>query len=322
MMHHQLAATPKTVHWGRFWSELPSVLTVAAGDRVTIQTFSGREEVLPAEGSGMTVATEHSKILEAHLPRHAHLLTGPVAIEGAIPGDVLKIEIEQIELGADWGYNVVRPASGTLPGEFPVSAATVTQIPIDRSNLTCRLPWGATLPLAPFFGVMGVAPPPKWGELTSIQPRIHGGNIDLKLLTEGATLYLPVHVEGALFSCGDGHGCQGDGEVCITALETALTGTFRFELLKSGTTRIDFPRAETPTELISMGFHASLDTALQIALRQMIVMIRERTGITKTEAYQLCSLAADFAVTQSVNQEKGVHGRLRKTILESGVAAV
>jgi acetamidase/formamidase len=318
MTDHQLSASPETVHWGRFWSGLPPVLTIAPGDRVTIQTFTGRAEVLPPADSGMTVAPELRQILDAGLPGQAHLLTGPVAIDGAMPGDVLRIGIERIELGADWGFNVVRPAAGTLPGEFPVSSATLTHIPIDRANRTCRLPWGATLPLAPFFGVMGVAPSPEWGELTSIQPRLHGGNMDLKLLTEGATLYLPVHAEGALFSCGDGHGCQGDGEVCITALETALTGTFRFDLLKAGTTAIDMPRAETPTELISMGFHASLDTALQIALRQMIAMIREHVGITETEAYQLCSLAADFAVTQSVNQEKGVHGRLRKALLKTG----
>lgn len=318
MSDHLLAATPETVHWGRFWSELPPVLTVAPGDRVTIQTFSGRREVLPPDGSGMTVAPELRHILDADLPGQAHLLTGPVAIQGAKPGDVLKIGIERIDLGADWGFNAVRPAAGTLPGEFPASASTLTHIPIDRAKRTARLPWGATLPLAPFFGVMGVAPPPEWGELTSIQPRLHGGNIDLKLLTEGATLYLPVHAEGALFSCGDGHGCQGDGEVCITALETALTGTFRFDLLKAGTTSINLPRAETPSELISMGFHTSLDTALQIALRQMIAMIRERVGITETEAYQLCSLAADFAITQSVNQEKGVHGRMRKALLEKG----
>lgn len=318
MTHHQLAATPSTVHWGRFWSGLPPVLTIAPGDLVTIQTFSGREEVLPPAGSGMHVAPEQHEILKADLPRIAHLLTGPVAIEGAVPGDVLRIDIEQIALGADWGYNVVRPAAGTLPGEFPVSRETVTQIPINRAAGTAALPWGTVLPLAPFFGVMGVAPPPEWGELSSIQPRMHGGNMDLKLLTEGTTLYLPVHVEGALFSCGDGHGCQGDGEVCITALETALTGTFRFGLLRQGTTSIDFPCAETPTELISMGFHASLDTALQNALRQMIKMIRDRTDISETQAYQLCSMAADFAVTQSVNQEKGVHGRLPKSLLSRG----
>jgi acetamidase/formamidase len=193
MTHHHLAATPDTVHWGRFWSDLPPVTTVASGDRVTIQTFSGRKEVLPPQGSGMTVAPEHHIILEADLAGQAHLLTGPVAIAGAMPGDVLKIEIEKNELGADWGFNVVRPAAGTLPGEFPVSCETLTHIPIDQASKTWRLPWGATLPLAPFFGVMGVAPPPEWGELTSIQPRMHGGNMDLKLLTEGATLYLPAY---------------------------------------------------------------------------------------------------------------------------------
>lgn len=318
MTDHQLAATPETVHWGRFWSDLPPVLTVAPGDRVTIETFSGRAVVLPDPALGLHVPEAHHAILAADLPGQAHLLTGPVAIAGAEPGDALRIEIERITLGADWGYNVVRPAAGTLPGEFPVSAHNTTLIPIDRTAATARLPWGATLPLSPFFGVMGVAPGTEWGELTSIQPRMHGGNMDLKLLTEGATLFLPVHAEGALFSCGDGHGCQGDGEVCITALETSLTGTFRFDLLKSGSHAIDYPRAETPDELISMGFHASLDNALQIALRQMIAMVVEQTGITQTEAYQLCSLAADFAVTQSVNQEKGVHGRLRKAILQRG----
>lgn len=318
MPDHHLAATPQTVHWGRFTPELPPVLTVAEGDLVTIQTFSGREEVLPPEGSGMTVAPEHRAILEADLPRVAHLLTGPVAIEGAEPGDVLKVQIEEVELGADWGYTVVRPTAGTLPGEFPTSDALLSRIPIDREARTCRLPWGMELPLAPFFGVMGLAPPPAWGELSSIQPRLHGGNMDLKHLTAGATLYLPVHVSGALFSCGDGHGCQGDGEVCITALETALTGTFRFEVMKGAAAQIDMPCAETPEAIISMGFHASLDTALQIALRQMIAMVCARTGITPGEAYQLCSLAADFAITQSVNQEKGVHGVLKKALLKRG----
>jgi acetamidase/formamidase len=317
MTDHTVSATPDTVHWGRFWSDLPPVLTIADGDRATIQTLSGREAVLPPDGPGMTVAQAQRDILAANLPGQAHLLTGPIAINGAMPGDVLKITIEKIKLGADWGFNVVRPAAGTLPGEFPVSSETLTHIPIDQANKTARLPWGATLPLDPFFGVMGVAPPSEWGEITSIQPRLNGGNMDLKLLTEGAILYLPVHIEGAMFSCGDGHGCQGDGEVCITALETALTGTFRFDLLKAGTTAIDHPRAETEHEIISMGFHASLDTALQIALRQMIAMIRGRLDISETEAYQLCSLAADFAVTQSVNQEKGVHGRLRKSLLQT-----
>lgn len=318
MTHHSLSASPDTVHWGRFWSDLPPVLTVSPGDAVTVQTFSGRAAVLPPEESGLSVDPAQRAILDADIAGQAHLLTGPIAIDGARPGDVLKISIDKIALGADWGFNLVRPAAGTLPGEFPVSAETLMHIPIDRAARTARLPWGTVLPLTPFFGVMGVAPAPEWGELTSIQPRQHGGNMDLKLLTEGAVLYLPVQTEGALFSCGDGHGCQGDGEVCITALETALTGTFTFDLLAKDAHGIDYPRAETADALISMGYHASLDTALQIALRQMIAMIRERIDISQTEAYQLCSLAADFAITQSVNQEKGVHGRLDKALLKTG----
>lgn len=318
MTHHHLSATPETVHWGRFWSELPPVLEIDTGDRLTMETHSGREEVLPPEGSGMTVAPVLREILATDLPRRGHLLTGPVAIRGAQPGDVLDIRIEAIELGADWGFNMVRPSSGTLIGEFPVSQQALTHIPVDRAARTARLPWGATLPLDPFFGVMGVAPPPAWGELTSIQPRLHGGNMDLKLLTAGSTLSLPVHTEGALFSCGDGHGCQGDGEVCITALEMSLVGTFTFGLRKAGDHAVTLPRAETAEEIISMGFHAELDEALRIALRQMIIIIREQTGITETEAYQFCSLAVDFAITQSVNGEKGVHGRLKKTLLAKG----
>ena len=153
------------------------------------------------------------------------------------------------------------------------------------------------------------------GEITSIEPRIHGGNIDNKLLTAGSTLFLPVWAPGALFSCGDGHGIQGDGEVCINGLEMALTGTFTFILHKSSEMTLSYPRAETPDYLISMGFHADLDDALVIALREMIGIICERTNLSPTEAYQLCSLAADFAITQAVNGEKGVHGKIAKSLL-------
>lgn len=313
-----LPATPSTVHWGRFWSDLPPVLEVEPGARVTIETFSGREMHLPPEGSGMTVCDAHREVLAADLPRVAHLLTGPVAVRGAVPGDVLEIAIEIIDLGADWGYNALRPSAGTLMGEMPVSAMNLAIIPIDRAAKTARLPWGAVLPLAPFFGVMGLAPAPEWGELTSVQPRVFGGNIDLKLLTEGATLFLPVQAEGGLFSCGDGHGCQGDGEVCITALETSLTGTFRFNLHKKGALEVDYPMAETANEFITMGFHENLDHALRIALRQMIALISRHCAITPGEAYQFCSMAVDFAVTQSVNGEKGIHGRVKKSLLQRG----
>ena len=164
--------------------------------------------------------------------RAGHIVTGPIAIAGAEPGDMLEIRIEKIEPGADWGYNVIRPLAGTLPEDF--HETVLSHIPVDRARGVCSLPWGTELALAPFFGVMGVAPPPAFGTIASKEPRIHGGNMDNKELTAGSTLYLPVWVPGANFSVGDGHGVQGDGEVCVTALEMCLTGTFTFVLHKGG----------------------------------------------------------------------------------------
>src|ERR1700761_1849534 len=172
-----------------------------------------------------------------------HILTGPIAVRGAEPGDVLEVDIIDVKLRQDWGWNIIRPLVGPLPDDFP--EGRLINIPLDQKRMIGHMPWGLELPLAPFFGVMGVAPPKGWGRITSVAPQATGGNLDNKELGAGSTLYLPVFVEGGLFSCGDGHGAQGDGEVCITAIETALKGTFRF------TVRDDLhlvrPRAETPT---------------------------------------------------------------------------
>ena len=137
---------------------------------------------------------------------------------------MLEVRIDAIEFGADWGYCGFRPLAGTLPEDFP--ERFLSHIPVDRAAETCTLPWGTVLPLSPFFGVMGVAPKPEYGAISTKEPREHGGNLDNKELGAGATLFLPVWVEGARFSAGDGHGVQGDGEVCINALEICLTGTF------------------------------------------------------------------------------------------------
>jgi acetamidase/formamidase len=193
-------------------------------------------------------------------------------------------------------------------------------IPVDRAARTATVPiaGGITLPLAPFFGVMGVAPPPEWGRISTKEPRAHGGNLDNKELVAGSTLYLPVHVPGALFSAGDGHGMQGDGEVCINALEMCLKGTFRLSLVKGGGAKdpmLRFPRAETATHYVSMGMHEDLDLAMKQALREMIAFIAARANVSPADAYQFCSLAVDFRVTQTVNGEKGVHGMLRKGLL-------
>jgi acetamidase/formamidase len=268
--------------------------------------------VLPPPGSGLAIPPALKAVLDAHPePFVGHLVTGPIAIAGAEPGDMLEVKIDAIEPGADWGYNAIRPLAGTLPEDF--HETTLSHIPVDKARMTCTLPWGTELKLAPFFGVMGVAPPPAFGRISSIQPRLHGGNLDNKELVAGTSLFLPVWVPGANFSVGDGHGVQGDGEVCVTALEMCLNGTFTFHLHKG--TGLKYPRAETPTHYVSMGMHESMDQAMKTALREMIAFICSRTNLSREQAYQFCSLAVDFRVTQSVNGEKGIHGMLKKGLL-------
>jgi acetamidase/formamidase len=317
MATHRLAASPETVRWGTFDASYPPLLTIASGDTVALECVSGAPEVMPPPESGLTVPPALAAIHRSAIPRAGgHILTGPVAVAGAEPGDMLEVRIERIEIGNDWGYCGFRPLAGTLPEDF--SERFLMHLPVDRAARTCRLPWGTDLPLRPFFGVMGVAPQPGYGTISTIQPREHGGNLDNKELTEGSTLFLPVWAEGALFSAGDGHGVQGDGEVCINALEICLTGTFALELHKGGGSRdplLRYPRAETATHYITMGMHEDLDQAMKQALREMIRFITGRSNLSREQAYAFCSLAVDFHVTQTVNGETGVHGLLRKGLL-------
>jgi acetamidase/formamidase len=316
---HHVAPTPQKVRWGVFDASFPPVATVDPGDLAVLECVSGGPEQMPAPGGGFAIPERLSAIHRSNVPRLGpHIVTGPVAVRGAEPGDCLRVSVEKIEFGADWGFCGFRPLVGTLPEDFPYRR--VLHIPVDRAARTCTVPVGPgiTLPLAPFFGVMGVAPPEEWGPISTKEPRAHGGNLDNKEIGEGATLYLPVFNRGALFSAGDGHGVQGDGEVCINALEMCLTGHFRLELEKGGGTKdpvLRVPRAETATHFISMGLHEDLDLAMKQALREMIAFIVSRANISAADAYQLCSLAVDFRVTQTVNGEKGVPGMLRKGLL-------
>ncbi len=230
---------------------------------------------------------------------------------GAEPGDTLEVRILECTLRQDWGWNVIKPLLGTLPEDF--TELRRLHIPIDREAMIAKLPWGAEVPLRPFFGIMAVAPPPSWGRISSVQPRAHGGNMDNKELVAGTTLFLPVFNPGALFSAGDGHAVQGDGEVCLTALETAMTGTF--ELIVRKDLSLKMPRAETPGHYLTMGMNEDLDDAAKQAVREMIALIRERTSLSAEDAYTLCSLMADLRITQLVDGNKGVHAMLPKTAL-------
>jgi acetamidase/formamidase len=256
--------------------------------------------------------SHHREICEKLKPSPGpHILTGPIAVRGAEPGDTLEIRIKDIELTVDWGWNLIRPLRGTLPEDYPEFHCRI--IPIDRNAMTCRLPWGATIPLSPFFGILAVAPPPNYGPCSSVEPREFGGNIDCKELVAGSSLYLPVFVAGANFSAGDGHAVQGDGEVCLTALETCLTGTFELVVHKK---KLDMPRAVTPTHYITMGLDPDLDDAAKQALRDMIRWLVEMKGWSSEEAYVFCSLACDLRVTQLVDGNKGIHAMVDRKLLQ------
>ena len=305
---HFLNPTPQTVHWGHFNAAIPAVLKVASGDELVIDTFSGGM----SEVADPTLFRPEHRLIVDTVPQilGPHILTGPVHVSGAEPGDTLEIRILDIELTTDWGWNIIRPLKGALPEDFPNLSRRV--IPIDRPANVARLPWGVDIPLRPFFGIIGVAPPPAYGLVSSVEPREYGGNIDNKEFSPGTSLFLPVFVPGANLSVGDGHAVQGDGEVCLTALETCLKGRFQVIVHKKS---LNFPRAITPTHYIAMGMDVDLDDAAKQALRNMIKWLTEIKPWTAEEAYVFCSLACDLHVTQLVDGNKGIHAMVSRGIL-------
>jgi acetamidase/formamidase len=311
-MPARVDAGAETVHWGYFDAALSPVATIDSGDVVTLGTVSGPPDVLPRPP--FVIPPALPAIHEAKTRRMVpgHMLTGPVAVRGAKPGQVLQVDIEAIDLAYDWGYVSHRPLGGALPYDFPERGLIHPRL--DAKTMTAQLPWGMEIALKPFFGVMGVAPPAGWGAISTLPPRKNGGNLDNKELVAGTTLYLPIFVDGALFSAGDGHGVQGDGEVCINAIETGLIG--RFRLTVRDDLKLEWPYAETPTHVITMAFDPDLDDCVVIALRLMLDLMEKRIGISRSHAYMLASLAADLRITQVVNGNKGVHCMLEKKYLK------
>ena len=304
-------AGPATVHWGFFDAKLAPVLTVGSGERVTMSSVSGPPELMPPPPFVIPPALPAIHAANGKQRFFGHMCTGPVAVRGAKAGQVLQVDIEAITLNYDWGYNTIRPLAGALPDDF--KEFRNIHLTLDNARMVGRLPWGQEIPLRPFFGVMAVAPPAAWGVIPTPPPRRNGGNMDNKELVAGTTLYLPIFTDGALFSVGDGHGAQGDGEVCITAIETGLVGTFK--LTARDDMKLEWPMAETPTHVITMAFDPDLDDCVVIALRQMLDLVCARAGLDRYQAYTLLSLAADLRITQVVNGSKGVHVMLEKRYL-------
>ena len=312
---HRLEATPATVAYGYYWSEARPALRIASGDIIDVDTLlTNSPGGLARAGVPDDKIQSSLKAIVAEVTGDrrgpgGHILTGPVYVEGAEPGDTLEVKVLSIDFAIDYGYN---GCSGFLPENCDRLAGTKI-VALDKKTMTAEFEPGIVVPLKPFFGSMGVAPAPEAGRVSSNPPGRHAGNMDNKELTAGSTLYIPVFVPGALFEIGDGHAAQGDGEVDQTAIETSLRGRLQLTVRKG--MKLTWPRAETATDYISMGADPDLTVATRIAIQEMVDFLAATRGLSKHRAYQLVSIAGNVAVTQLVDKPNvGVHVRLPKSI--------
>lgn len=310
----QLKPTPKTIAWGYYDASTPPVMRIKSGDTVEVQTLITSSPTR-LEGAGVKPEDVEQPLRDiwkevTNKGPGGHILTGPIFIEGAEPGDVLEVRIKEIKLAIPYAYNAFRPGAGYLPEDFPYARMRI--IPLDERRMVAHFADGVQVPLRPFFGSIGVAPPEASGRISSAPPWMHAGNLDNKELVAGTTLFIPVHAKGALLLIGDGHAAQGNGEVTITALETSLIGTFQVILRKD--MKLRWPRAETETHYISMGIHEDLNEATKMALREMIDFLVTEKHLSRDDAYMLSSVAADLSITQLVDGNKGVHAMIPKSI--------
>jgi acetamidase/formamidase len=311
---HQLKATPKTVAWGYYNASAAPVLRIRSGDTVEVQTLitnspTGLERALVPPAQVEQALRDIYKEVTDKGPG-GHILTGPIYVEGAEPGDTLEVRIQKVQLALPYAYNGFSPRGGLLPEDFPRARTKIIQL--DAQRMVARFAEGIEVPLRPFFGSMGVAPPASAGRISSVPPGIHAGNLDNKELVAGTTLFIPVHARGALFAVGDGHAAQGNGEIDLTALETSLTGTLQFVVRKD--LKLRWPRAETPTHFIVMGLDRDLTQAMKLAAREAIDFLTTVKQLSPDQAYMLASVAVDFSITQVVDGTKGVHGLIPKAI--------
>ena len=304
---------PRNVEWGFFDASVKPILTIKSGDAVSIETPLAGSKEMEAMGLPQDLIRQEMRELEAGVTDRgagANILVGPVYIEGAEPGDVLEVRILDVTLADNYAVNVFHPNGGTLPSQFPYFHAKA--IPLDKEKNVAKPGSGIEIPLHPFFGTMGVAPAVAIGRINDGPPGYYAGNLDNKHLVAGTILYIPVQVKGALFSVGDGHAGQGDGEVDGTAIEAALWGKFQFNVRKD--MKLLWPRAETPNEIMTMGFDPDLNRAAEMAIREMVGYLISERHMTPEDAYMLCSMAVDLQITQNVDGVKGVHALLSKKI--------
>jgi acetamidase/formamidase len=317
-----LGSRPETVIWGYFSARIAPALRIKSGTTVRIDTMSHQGlltqddpvKFFGTAGIRPDEVLQDAKDIYAKVPHPkglgVHVLTGPIWIEGAAPGDMLEVRVVDLELRVPYGVNNTGPTSGVLPGL--VEKPTPRIIKTDNQRKIAFLPGGIELPLAPFLGIMGVAPPPDLIIVSSGPPGRWGGNLDLRVLGVGSTLYLPVFNDGALFYTGDPHGVQGDGEVDGGALEQSLTATLQFVLHKGGAAAMRAPRAEDAANYYPMGLDLDLDTAMKNAVREAVELLQEKAGVTVAEAYAIASMGVDFKVAEAVDSVQVIYGTVPK----------
>jgi acetamidase/formamidase len=312
---HRLDATPATVAYGYYWSEAKPVLWIASGEIIDVDTLltntpAGLQRAgVPPEKIQDSLKAIVAEVTGDRRGPGGHILTGPVYVEGAQPGDVLEVRVLSIDFAIEYGYN---GCSGFIPENCDRSVG-LRIMTLDAKNMTAQFRPGIVIPLRPFFGSMGVAPAPELGRVSSNPPGRHAGNLDNRELVAGSTLYIPVFVPGALFEVGDGHAAQGDGEVDQTAIETSLRGRLQLTVRKD--MKLVWPRAETASDYISMAADEDLKVATTIAVQEMVDFLASAKHLTKHEAYQLVSLAGNVAVTQLVDRPVyGIHVKMPKGI--------
>jgi acetamidase/formamidase len=323
---HQLRPSPTTVVNGGYDPATAPVLRMASGDLLDVGTVStcGTRLLQPGRDSGRiepAIRAIQAATQAGTLKRGpgGHVLTGPVFVEGAEPGDVLEVRILSVDLDVPYACNSFSSRSGFIPEDFPNTTRSRI-VPLDSVRMIGRFDdtLGIEIPLRPFFGSIGVAPPTEKGRIHSAPPGMHAGNLDNKELTAGTVLYIPVNVAGALLHIGDGHAAQGDGEVDITALETALRGTLQLVVRKD--MRLTWPRGETRTHWIAMGADSNLTVAAKIAVREAIALLGDVHRLPREDAYQLISTACDVRITQLVDGTMGVHVMIPKALFTKRIA--
>lgn len=321
----ELLSTPETVLWGYIAANLPPALTVKSGQIVDIEALSHQglttgkdpEKFFAAYGIPAHEVLSDAKRIFAEVKRpkgaSVHILTGPIYVENAEPGDTLEVRVRDIKFRVPYGVNNTGPGKGVLPKLLKEPSARLIRVDLERR--VALFSEEIEIPLNPFMGIMAVSPPTSLGLVSSTPPGAWGGNIDLKFCGVGSSLFLPVFNRGAQFFTGDGHAVQGDGEVDGGAIEISLKPMLQFIVHKGKSLKL--PRVETAADYLTTGLDVDLNVASRAALQEAIDFLQGEKGMTAADAYALASLAVDLGIGEAVDIVNLVYAKIPKSIFKN-----